>query len=107
MLPPRQPMTPISGNRVKNGHLSPSTRTRIVERYNCGFTPTAIALGFNLLDSTVRYTIQQSQLRNDKNHSLPRTPRKKSYTYVEERNILRFVRTHPKATYAQVKRGLA
>jgi hypothetical protein len=96
-------MTPISINRTQGGHFTPRSRTRIVERYNCGYTPAAIATGFNLLDSAVRYTIDQSQYRNN-NDSLPRTPRLKSYSHLDERNILRFARVCPKATYKTVKR---
>jgi hypothetical protein len=96
-------MTPVSHNRQFNSHLSPDTRTKIVTRYNCGFTPTAIVLGLNLIDMTMRYTLEKDTER-DKSHSLPRKPRNKSYTHVEERNILHFIRSNPKATYAQVKR---
>jgi hypothetical protein len=103
MLPLRQPMTPIAVNRQFNGHLSSDSRTKIITRYNCGFTPAAVALGFNLIDKTVRYTIEQDAIRN-KSHSLPRRPRNKKYTDVEERNILRYVRSYPTSIYAQVKR---
>jgi hypothetical protein len=71
ILPPRQPMTPIAGNRQCHSHLSPGSRIKITERYNCGFTPAAIALGFNLIDQTVRNTIAQSAKRT-KHVSLPR-----------------------------------
>jgi hypothetical protein len=103
MLPPRRPMTPTMINRTPGGHFTPHSRTRIVERYNCGFTPAAIALGFNLLDSAVRYTIEQSTVRNN-NASIPKAPRHKAYNRIDERNILRYVHLFPKATYVQVKR---
>jgi hypothetical protein len=60
MLPPRQPITSISINRTQGGHIPPRSRTRNVERYNCSYTPTAIALEFNLAHSSVTYTLEQS-----------------------------------------------
>jgi hypothetical protein len=105
MLPPRQPLTPLNPNRSFNGHLSPGSRRQIVAEYNCGYTPLAIALGHNLSISTTRYTIKKSAQRTG-NATLPKKPRKKTYSHVEERNILRFVRTDPKATYAQVKKAV-
>jgi hypothetical protein len=98
MLPPRKPMSLIDINRAHRGHLTPRSRVRIVEHYNCGFILAAIILGFDLLDSTVRYTLENDDLRY-KGESQPRIPRNKLYTYIEERNILRFIRLNPKATY--------
>jgi hypothetical protein len=63
MLPPRKPMSPIDINRAYGGHLTPRSRVRIVEHYNYGFTPAVITLGFNLLDSTIRYTLENDDLR--------------------------------------------
>jgi hypothetical protein len=96
-------MTPISLNRLPNSQFSPCSRTRIVERYNCGATPTEIAVGYDLAVSLIRYTIEQSVVRNN-NGTLPRVARRRAYNYLEERNILRYARWHPKATYTQLKR---
>ena len=102
MPPERVLMTPISGNRKYRGHLSLYTRTRIIESYNYSFTPAAITLGFNLIDSTIRYTLKLDVLRN-KNKTQPKAPRAKSYTDADERLLLRHIRLNPKDTYTEVK----
>jgi hypothetical protein len=95
-------MTPISINRTQGGHIIPKSLIRIVERYNCGNAPTAIALGFNLAHSSEAYTLEES-LQRGNNTSIAKAPRRKSYIYVEERNILRYARPFPKATYCTSK----
>jgi hypothetical protein len=66
-----------------------------------GATPAEIAIDLKLTRSTVNYTLQQDPLRNN-GHSLPRKPRKKSYTDAEERLCVRHARLNPKDTYQQV-----
>ena len=52
----------------------------------------------------VRYTLKNSEQRtNDK--TLPRPGQTKSYSALDERNILRWARYHPKDTYAELKEG--
>jgi hypothetical protein len=48
-----------------------------------GAKPAEIARGLKLDRSTVNYTLKQDELREN-GHSLPRTPRKKSYTDADE-----------------------
>jgi len=60
-----------------------------------------IAKDLKLTLSTVSYTLQQDELRND-GYSLPRKLRGKSYTNAEERLLLRHVRFNLKDTYKQV-----
>jgi hypothetical protein len=66
-----------------------------------GAKPAEIAADLNLTRSTVNYTLQQDELRNN-GESLPRKPRGKSYTDAEERLLIRHVRLNPKDTYQQV-----
>ena len=101
MATPRQPLGTISSNRQFNGHLSPYMRGRIVGRAAAGQKAPAIAKDLNLVLGTVKYTIRQDKLRND-GHTLPKKPRRKTYTPHQERLLVRHVRLHPKDTYAEV-----
>jgi hypothetical protein len=65
-----------------------------------GTKPSEITRDLKLDRSTVNYTFQQDQLR-DNRYSLPRTPRGKSYTDTEKQ-LLRYVRLNPKNTYEQI-----
>ena len=104
MPPQRTPLSPISENRLLGQHLSPYMRGRIVGQAEGGATPSKIARDFDLEYSTVYRTIQHDLLRHE-GKSLPKTPRKKSYTDADERALLRHVRLNPKDTYKQVKEG--
>jgi hypothetical protein len=73
-------------------------RGQVIGKASEGTDPTSITKDLKLTRSTVNYTLQQDELRND-GHSLPRKPRKKSYTDTDERRILRHVRLNPKDTY--------
>jgi hypothetical protein len=101
MPPLRTPLRSISGNRPKGSEISPYIRGQVIGKASEGADPTSIAKDLKLTRSTVNYTLQQDELRND-GHSLPRKPRKKSYTDADERRILRHVRLNPKDTYQQV-----
>ena len=102
MPPQRTPLGVSSGNRRPYQHLNPSTRGKISGASFFGSTPTEIAFGLNAARSTVRYTLAQDHLRPD-GVSLPKNPRRKSYTLAEERKLLRHIRLHPKDTYQEVK----
>src|SRR5882762_9844000 len=101
MPPQRTPLGTISSNRQFNGHLKPYMRGVVHGLHLKGATPTQIALGLELDRGTVRYTIQQDPFRDD-GETLPKDPRRKSYTLAEERLLLRHVRLNPKDTYATV-----
>ena len=101
MPPLRTPLRSISGNRPKRSEISPYMRSQVIGKASEGADPTSIAKDLKLTRSTVNYTLQQDELRND-GHSLPRKPRKKSYTNTDERRILRHVRLNPKDIYQQV-----
>jgi hypothetical protein len=106
MPPLRTPMGEISGNRDIRTHLTPYMRGKIIGCSLFGSSPTEVAVGLNLERSTVRYTLIQDVLRHE-GSSLPKDPRRKSYSIAEERKLLRHVRLHPKDTYKQVKTACA
>ncbi len=54
-----------------------------------------------MFPNTVKYTIKIDSLRNE-GATRHKTPRKKSYTERDERNIIRHVRLFPKDTYKEV-----
>jgi hypothetical protein len=101
MPPQRTPLSSISGNRPRGSEISPYIRGQIKGQANRGATQASIAKDLNLVKSTVQYTLQQDELRNN-GQSLLRKPRGKSYTDGEERLLLRHVRLNPKDTYKQV-----
>jgi len=101
MPPLRTPLRNISGNRPSHSRLTPYMRGQVVGQAFKGAKSTEIAEDLKIAESTVRYTLQQDELRDD-GHSLPRTPRNKSYTDAEERLCVRHVRLNPKDTYQQV-----
>ena len=101
MPPQRKPLGPVSGNRLLGQHLSPYARGKIAGKAEEGATPASIAKELELEYSTVYRTIQNDLLRHE-GKSLPRTPRKKSYSEHDERVLLRHVRANPKDTYREI-----
>lgn len=98
MPPQRTPLRSISGNRPLHARLTPYERGQVKGEAFRGAKTTKIAQHLKMNESTVRYTLQQDELRTD-GVSLLRTPRKKSYTDAEERMCVRHVRLNPKDTY--------
>lgn len=68
-------------------------------QFDSGLKSTAIAKALSLSRGVVDYTKLQDSQRIEGN-SIPKAPRRKSYTEADERLLLRFVRLYPKATYA-------
>jgi transposase len=101
MPPQRLPLGPISGNRLLGQHLSPYARGVIAGKASEGARPSTIAEELDLEYSTVYRTIQLDLERHE-GKSLPRTPRKESYTDADVRVLLRHVRLYPKDTYREV-----
>ena len=79
MPPQRTPLGTISGNRIKNTHLSPYLRGKVVGASTAGAKHATIARAFNLDPSTVKYTILQDELRHE-GKSLPRKRRVRNHT---------------------------
>ena len=76
-------------------------RGQVISQAFKGAKPTKIAKDLKLDRSTVNYTLYQDKLRNNE-HSLPRKPRRKSYTNAEERLCVYHIRLNLKYTYKQV-----
>ena len=102
MPPRRTPLGLSSGNRLPGHELSPYTRGQIIGYRKSGAAPMEIALGLNERVTTVRYTLNNDEIRNE-GESQARVARGKSYTVNDIRHILRFIRAEPKATYDEVK----
>ena len=98
MPPLHTPLRNISGNRLAHNRLTPYMRGQVVGQAFKGIKNAQIAKDLNLSDSTVRYTLQQDELRAN-GESLSRKPRGKSYIDVEDRLLIRHVRLNPKDTY--------
>ena len=101
MLPQRTPLGVISRNKIDGKYLSLYQRGLVVGEARAGAKQADIARDLFLLPTTVRYTIYQQYLCNNST-SLPRKPRKKSYTDSNERVLLRYVRLNLKDIYKQV-----
>jgi hypothetical protein len=70
MPPSRIPLGAISGNQFKGCEISPYMRGKVVGKASEGRNSYQIARDLKLKWETVRYTIQQDELRNN-GHSLP------------------------------------
>ena len=98
MPPQRTPMGVISGNRQKGKHLTPDMRGKIVGCRLFSNSPAEIAMGLNIGLATVRYTLSVDHLRHN-GSTIPKDPRRKSYSLAKEQKLLRHIRLHPKDTY--------
>ncbi|KAF4632423.1 hypothetical protein G7Y89_g5688 [Cudoniella acicularis] len=101
MPPQRTPLRSISSNIVARGHVTPYICGIIIRKKSEGAHAAQIARDLNLDIGTVKYTIAKTSLRHE-NHSIKPAARGKSYTDIDERHLLRYVRLYPKNTYAQV-----
>jgi transposase len=101
MATPRRILGEVSVNRVSGTELSPFQRGQIIGAAKLGCTTTEISTALNHPPSTIRTTISRDEIRNDGESNL-REGRPNALTIRQERIVIRFVRTHPKYTYAQV-----
>ena len=99
---PRTPLASISGNRRRTNNLSEMERGQLISARRFGGTLQAIADEFKLPKSTVQSSLQIDRIVT-KGKDLPRSSAPKTYSYVDYRNVLRFIRTTPKASYAAVR----
>jgi transcriptional antiterminator len=98
MPPQRTVLGSISRNRQKGQDINPYIHGQVTGQAFKGAKNAQIAKDLNLSNNTIRYTLQQDELRAN-GESLPRKPRGKSYTDAEERLLIRHVRLNPKDTY--------
>jgi hypothetical protein len=60
MPPPRTPLGPISGNRVRKTELSPYVRGQIIRQRFQGASLGQIADAFQLKKSIIQYTVEKA-----------------------------------------------
>ena len=70
MPPLRTPLRSISGNRPKGSEISPYMRGQVAGKASKGAKTATITKALKLTRSTVNYTLQQDEIRND-GYSLP------------------------------------
>jgi hypothetical protein len=70
MPPSRTPLGAISGNRFKGCEISPYMRGKVAGQSIMGRSTRGIATDLKLTQSTIKYTLQQDELRNE-GESLP------------------------------------
>jgi hypothetical protein len=98
----RTPLGELSSNIIRGKELTAKIRGKILGMHECGHNIPWIMNRLKLSRCAVRYTIDQDELRDD-GETLPRPGQKKSFSPLDERNILRCARTNPKFTYAKLK----
>jgi hypothetical protein len=91
---PRRPLAEITGNRASNCELSSYQRAKIDRSRELGQRPQLIAETLNLPPSTVYYTLDKIDARNQ-GHSLLRSGRPLKWTEHDKRRIVRFVQINP------------
>ena len=92
---------PISGNRRPNRQLSNEHKTAIIASRTAGLQWSEVASRNQVAISTA-HTVFQNYTNTNNVNPRPRNGRPKVFTHLQERNILRCVRAHPKWTYQQV-----
>jgi transposase len=77
--------------------LTPEQRARIWERYECGYTPTAIAKHFKVPRSTISSLINRLKKQALLNfYSLPRLGGRKKTNPCQDRALVRHAMTNPR-----------
>jgi hypothetical protein len=102
---PRRPLAEITDNRASNCELSSHQRAKIDRSRELGQRPQLIAERLNLPPSTVYYTLDKIDARNQ-GHSLLRLGRPLKWTEHDKRRIIQFVRINPKSTYEEIRQNL-
>ncbi|KAF4636893.1 hypothetical protein G7Y89_g1182 [Cudoniella acicularis] len=97
----RHPLGPIGGNITRGKGLTPKMRNKICARAENGHVVAYIIGRYKLSQGAVRYTLDHEASRPETNTSIPRPSVKKTYNYLDERNILRHARQRPQDTYTQ------
>jgi hypothetical protein len=105
MPPQRNPLTPISGNKVKGGELSRYERGLIVGASIGGLTPREIEVEFNVSRGAVRRILELQHIRQD-GASLSRAGARLKYSARDRRALLAYIRKYPKATFDQRREDL-
>jgi transposase len=104
MSTPRRPLGVISGNIAKKKELTPYKRGLIVGAKIAGRSEAEISECLNVPDGIVRTTIVRAAERID-GQSKPRSGRPPCLSDREEQILIRYIRTHPKDEFKQIKEG--
>jgi hypothetical protein len=77
----------ISSNITRGKELTPKLRGQVISIAECRYNVLYIMARFKLSRKAVRYTLDNNELRTNAN-SLPRPSATKSFTTLDERNIV-------------------
>ena len=102
MPQPRQILGEISGNAKRGRELSPWERAKIIEKRNAGLTYPKISEALGIAVTTCKKTVKKHATSDTKGLSAPRSGRPTKCDDLLKRRIIRFCRTAPDATYAEV-----
>jgi len=102
MAQPRQILGEISGNSKRGKELTPWDRATIVSQRKAGLTYPEISKELGIALTTVKKTVKKHSAGDSTGHSKPRSGRPKKHDDRVHRRIIRFCRTAPDATYAEV-----
>jgi hypothetical protein len=83
----RSPLRELPLNIIRGKELTPNMRGKVLGMHLAGYKIPFIMVRLKLSHYVVRYTINQDELRNN-GHTLPRSGITKSFTPLNERNIL-------------------
>ena len=104
-MPPRAPLTPISGNKTPRKEVDIYLQGQIIGMAKAGVTPTRISNALSIPRATI-YGITERNRDTTTPTKNQRTGRPRKLSKREERYILRAVRQEPMLTYAQLKAKL-
>jgi len=104
-MPPRAPLTPISGNKTPRKEVDIYLQGQIIGMTKAGVTPTKISNALSIPRATI-YGITERNRDTTTPTKNQRTGRPRKLSKREERYILRAVRQEPMLTYAQLKAKL-
>ena len=94
----RIPLASISLNRRRNTQYTPFQKGIIIGAIGGGLTSSRIQKQYRVLESSVRY-ILQNHLNDDDDEAKPRSDAPKKLRIRDKRHIIRIVRRNPKIIY--------
>jgi hypothetical protein len=98
----RTPLGELSSNITHRKELTPKMRGKILGMHECGHSVPYIMVRLKQSRGAIHSTIDNDELRNEAK-TLPCPGQTKSFSPLDEQNILRCVRAYPKYTYAKLK----
>jgi hypothetical protein len=92
----RTPLGPINRNITQGKELTPKLRNKICALAENSHDIPFIIGRYKVSRGAVRYTLDYQASRPKTNTSAPRPGAKKTYNYLDKRNLLRHARQNPK-----------